>query len=95
MKVVTKANEFIALRYDNTNEFYFELGHYLPSNSIRKDNNRFSDTIYLKNVNDTETIVKYNDYIIFDKRTKECFCLPDEMFQKLFVEVKEDNDEEI
>ena len=34
-----------------------------------------------------------NDYIIFDKHTKECFCLSDEMFQKLFVEVKEDNDE--
>lgn len=94
MNVVTKAGKFIALRYDNTNEFYFELGHYLPSNSIRKDN-RFSDTIYIKDVNDTETIVKYSDYIIFDKYTKECFCLPDELFQKLFVEVKEDNDEDI
>ena len=50
MKVVTKANELIALRHDNTNEFYFELGHYLPSDSMRKDNNRFSDTIYIKDI---------------------------------------------
>lgn len=95
MKVVTKAGEFIALRHDNTNEFYFELGHYLPSDSMRKDNNRFSDTIYLKNVNDSETIVKYNDYIIFDKCTKEFFCLSEDIFKEIFVKIKEDNDEEI
>lgn len=96
MKVVTRANEFIALKHDNSNKFYFELGHYIPSKFVRKDKDIFSHTLYIRDKDDEkeETLLEYGNYIIFNKYNNTWFCASDEIFKELFVKVKEVDENE-
>lgn len=96
MLVMNKQKQYIALKVEDTIDFYVNLGKYLDDKYyeiVKEDNHRyFNSFVVMIKIDEIQKIkVERGCYILIEKGSSNVKYITDQAFKNDYIELKEEN----